>query len=64
MAEEEKATSPGVRYYGIAAFVIVVVAFFAFRTLFMKDGKEGEEGKEHGHAETKGREKDKEKGKS
>lgn len=33
--EGEKAKSPGVKYYAVAAFVILVVAFFAYRALFV-----------------------------
>lgn len=33
--------APGLRYYGIVAFIVLVVAFFAYRTLFVKeDGEE------------------------
>ena len=35
--EPEEAKFPGVRYYGIAAFVLLVVAFFAYRALSSKE---------------------------
>lgn len=41
--EEAKGKAPGARYYGIVAFIVLVVAFFAYRTLFVKE--ESEEGK-------------------
>ncbi len=44
--EEAKGKAPSVRYYGIVAFIVLVVAFFAYRTLFVKE--EGEEKKEEG----------------
>ncbi len=37
----ETGKSPGARYYGIVAFVILVVAFFAYRTLFARESEEG-----------------------
>ncbi|MBI3036366.1 hypothetical protein HYY73_01220 [Candidatus Woesearchaeota archaeon] len=44
--EKAKARSVGARYYGIVAFIVLVVAFFAYRALFSKE--EGEEKKEEG----------------
>ena len=35
--EKAKARSVGARYYGIVAFILVVVAFFAYKALFSKE---------------------------
>ncbi|MBI2141209.1 hypothetical protein HYU16_02185 [Candidatus Woesearchaeota archaeon] len=37
--EEEKGKTPGLRYYGAVAFVVLVVLFFAYRMLFVKEEK-------------------------
>jgi len=42
---QTNAKSQGIQYYAIVAFVILVVAFFAYRTLFSKEGKNGNQKK-------------------
>ncbi len=38
--EEAKGKAPGARYYGIVAFIVLIVAFFAYRALFVKEDNE------------------------
>ncbi len=44
--KDEKGKAPGARYYAIVIFIVLVVAFFAYRTLFVKEEKEEEAGRE------------------
>ncbi len=52
-AMPEKAKSAGARYYGIVAFVVIVVGFFAYRTLFVKEEGDDEKGKKEEKAHEK-----------
>lgn len=38
--KEEKGKAPGARYYAIVIFIVLVVAFFAYRALFVKEDEE------------------------
>ncbi len=40
-----KSKSAGIRYYGIVAFVVLVVGFFAYRALFVREDGEGKKEK-------------------
>ncbi|MBI2581092.1 hypothetical protein HYV85_04800 [Candidatus Woesearchaeota archaeon] len=72
--EGEKGKAPGLRYYGAVVFVVLVVLFFAYRMLFVKEEKtekaaeqQREKGKEQKEskaekAAAKKQEKEKEKG--
>jgi chromosome segregation ATPase len=45
----EEAKAPGAKYYAIVAFIILAVAFFAYRTLFVKEPEDNHKSKPKAH---------------